>query len=420
MWTSVSGISLAAGPVLGGLLVALAGWRGIFWFNVGFGLLALAAAAWTLPESSDPQGRKLDVPGLVTGVVAVSALTFAVIEGETAGFSSWWIELLFVARGRRRRPLRPVERQSGDPVVRLDYFRIPAYSSANAVAFATSFGLFAVFFFTALYLQIEAKFSGGKIALQFVAMAIAMVVAGPGRRCLDGGARAARADGARLPARRGRDVPRRRAPLAERRPLGALGRARVVGFGLGLALVAVTASVLAIVPAERSGMAASTVNTSRELGGVLAVAILGAVINGRLVSDLTAHLGGLGVSHDLQQLVVHAVTHGGLPANAALAMLANPVVAAEALTNPGILGKILDAAEASFGNALHAGLTVAALILLAGAGVVAVRLARLPEARLGRRGRHAAHGLLEERARGAEVEPSEAPPVLRPNVGPGG
>ncbi len=130
-----------------------------------------------------------------------------------------------------------------------------------------------------------------------------------------------------------------------------------------------TASVLAIVPAERSGMAASTVNTSRELGGVLAVAILGAVIDGRLVSDLTAHLGGLGVSHDLQQLVVHAVTHGGLPANAALAVLANPVVAAEALTHPGILGKILDAAEASFGNALHAGLTVAGVILLVGAGV---------------------------------------------------
>jgi hypothetical protein len=116
-------------------------------------------------------------------------------------------------------------------------------------------------------------------------------------------------------------------------------------------------------------MAASTVNTSRELGGVLAVAILGAVINGRLVSDLTAHLGGLGVSQDLQQLVLHAVTHGGLPANAALAILANPVVAAEALLHPGILGKILDAATASFGNALHVGLTVSAVTLLVGAAV---------------------------------------------------
>src|SRR6185437_12037569 len=68
-----------------------------------------------------------------------------------------------------------------------------------------------------------------------------------------------------------------------------------VGFGLGLALVAVSAAVLAIVPAERSGMAASTINTSRMLGGVLAVAILGAVVNHRLVGELSSKLGDLGV-----------------------------------------------------------------------------------------------------------------------------
>ena len=61
IWTAVSGISLAAGPVLGGILVGLGGWRGIFWFNLGFGVLALPAAALTLPESSDPQWRSLDV-----------------------------------------------------------------------------------------------------------------------------------------------------------------------------------------------------------------------------------------------------------------------------------------------------------------------------------------------------------------------
>ena len=89
----------------------------------------------------------------------------------------------------------------------------------------------------------------------------------------------------------------------------------------------------------------------------------------RLVTELHSKLGGLGVPADLQELVVHAVTHGGLPANAALAMLANPVVAAEALLHPGMLGKILDAATASFGHGLHVGLVVAASILLAGAVV---------------------------------------------------
>src|SRR5262249_3215504 len=185
---------------------------------------------------------------------------------------------------------------------------------------------FAVFFFTALYLQIEGKFSGGKIALQFVAMAIAMVVAGQiaGRWTAARGPRSPMVLGCLLS---GGGMSSVGGLLSPNVALGKLSAAlAVVGRGLGLALQAVTASVLAIVPAERSGMAASTVNTSRQLGGVLAVAILGAVINGRLVSDLTAHLGGLGVSHDLQQLVLHPVTPGGLPAHAPLAVLAHPSV----------------------------------------------------------------------------------------------
>jgi EmrB/QacA subfamily drug resistance transporter len=369
VWTSVSGISLAAGPVLGGVLVAAAGWRGIFWFNLCFGIAAFAVAALVLPESSDPQGRKLDVPGLVTGVVAVSALTFAVIEGEGQGYSTWWVELLFVLAAATAVLFVLIERQSGDPVVRLEYFRIPAYSSANAVAFATSFGLFAVFFFTALYLQVVAKFSAGKIALQFLAMAVAMVVAGQaaGRWTAARGPRAPMALGCLLASVGIVAVDRLLSPSVPHVSL-AIALA-VIGFGLGLALVAVTASVLAIVPGERSGMAASTVNTSRELGGVLAVAILGAVINGRLVSDLTHKLGGLGVPMQLQVIVVHDVTHGGLPADATLAIMANPVVAIFALTHRSVLGKILDAATTSFGHALHIGLVVAALILLGGAAV---------------------------------------------------
>ncbi len=363
VWTSVSGISLAAGPVIGGLLVGLAGWRGIFWFNLGFGLLALAAAAATLPESSDPEGRSLDLPGLVTGAAAITALTFAVIEGESAGFLTWWIDGLFAAAAVAAAAFVLIERRSRDPVLRLEFFRRPAFSSATAVAFATSFGLFAVFFFTALYLQVVAHFSGWRVALVFVPMAVTMVGAG-----LTAGAWTA-ARGPRMPMvsgclLSGGGMFAVDGLLEPHVSIGTLAAAlAVVGFGLGLALVAVTAAVLSVVPAERSGMAASTVNTSRQLGGVLAVAILGAVINARLVGELTNKLAGLGVPSDLQSIVVNAVTHGGLPANAALAIATNPVVAA----HPGVLGKILDAAEAAFGHGLHVGLVVAATVLLVGA-----------------------------------------------------
>src|SRR6185503_20647866 len=85
-----------------------------------------------------------------------------------------------------------IERRTRDPVLRLEFLRIPTFSGATVVGFATSFGLFAVFFFTALYLQLVANFSGWRIALEFTAMAVAMVVAGlvAGRWTATKGARA--------------------------------------------------------------------------------------------------------------------------------------------------------------------------------------------------------------------------------------
>ncbi len=379
IWTAVSGISLAVGPVLGGILVGTAGWRGIFWFNLGLGLIALAGAWWALEESSDPEGRSIDVPGLVAGAVAVMALTFAVIEGERAGFRTWWIILLFGVAAFALVAFIVIERRSADPVLRLDYFRIPTFSAANAVAFATSFGLFAVFFFTALYLQVVSKFSGLKIALQFVAMAVAIIVAGliAGRWTASRGPRAPMVAGCLAS---GAGILVVDALLKPSVAVGPLAAAlALVGFGLGLALVAVTAAVLTIVPAERSGMGASTLNTSRQLGGVLAVAILGAVVNARLVHELGSKLSAIGVPSFFQGVIVHAVTGGGLPANATEAAAASPVAAAAAAASPGLLDKVLAAATSAFGDGLHVALVVAAVTLLAGA-VVSLVATRADEA----------------------------------------
>jgi EmrB/QacA subfamily drug resistance transporter len=368
VWTAVSGVSLAVGPVLGGVLVAAAGWEGIFWFNVAFGIGILAAAAIFVPESSDPQGRSLDVAGLVTGAVALTAITFAVIEGENVGYGTWWVQLLFVVAVVSVVAFVVVETRVHDPVLRLDFFRIPAFAGANAVGFATSFGLFAVFFFSALYLQVVASFSGWRIALEFLAMTVAMVAAGwvAGIWTASRGPRGPMATGCLLA---GGSILVVDALLDPDPSFFALAAAlAAVGFGLGLALVAVSATVLGVVPAARSGMAASTLNTSRELGGVLAVAVLGAVVNGRLISELDRKLDELGVPQAFHSLVVNAVTHGGVPANAAQAAASNPLVAA----NLGLVARVLSAAEAAFGHGLHVALLVAASVLFAGAVTAAV------------------------------------------------
>jgi EmrB/QacA subfamily drug resistance transporter len=365
IWTAVSGISLAVGPVLGGIMVGLAGWRGIFWFNLGFGGAALLAAAWSLPESADPEGRSLDVPGLLTGAIAVSALTFAVIEGESVGFRTWWIAALFGSAAAACAAFVAIERHARDPVVPLEFLRRRDFSSATVVAFTTSFGLFAVFFFTALYLQVVAHFSGWKIALQFLPMAGAMVLAGlaAGLVTASRGPRAAMTLGCVCAGGGMFAVAALLSPHVSLAPLA--GALAIVGFGLGLALVAVTAGVLSAVPPERSGMAASALNTARELGGVLAVAVLGAIVNGHLVSELGRKLTALGVPSLFHSLVINAVTRGGLPANAAAAEAANPLVAAY----PALVSRVLDAAETSFGDGVHTTLVVAGAILLAGGAI---------------------------------------------------
>jgi EmrB/QacA subfamily drug resistance transporter len=366
VWAAVSGLALSLGPVIGGVLVAGTGWRSIFWFSVGFGALALAVAAVTLTESSDPEGRRLDVPGLITGAGAILAATFAVIEGENRGYGTWWIDGLFVLAGVLVLVFVEVERRAPDPVLKLEFLRNPTFTAANVVAFATNLAVFSVFFFTALYLQLISNFSGFQIALVFTSLAVAMILAGP----LAG----------RWTARIGPKV-----PMVLGCALAGLGLLLVdwkltattsvmaltwplaiAGLGFGIALVTMTQAVLTLVRPEESGMAASTVNTSRELGGVFGVAVLGAVVNAQLTSGLTEKLVKLGIPVQFREVVIRIVTTGGST---------NPADYPIAKGNERTVAKVLLAAENSAAHGVHLALEIAGAIVLL-AAVVALFAAR--------------------------------------------
>jgi EmrB/QacA subfamily drug resistance transporter len=367
VWAAVSGLALALGPVIGGVLADGPGWRSIFWFGFGFGALSLGVAAVTLTESKDPAGRKLDVPGLVTGACAITAATFAVIGGENRGYGTRWIDGLFVLSAVLVVAFVLIERRSRDPVVRLEFFHNPTFTAANVVAFATNLSVFSVFFFTALYLQLISNFTGNQIALVFTSLAVAMIVAG-----LAAGRWTARM-GPKVPMVVGCGLAGLGLLLVDRQltvttSISALAwPLAIAGVGFGIALVTMTASVLAIVPPEQSGMAASTVNTSRELGGVFGVAVLGAVVNAQLTSGLDEKLAKLHIPLVYRKVVVDFVTTGG------------NITSAE--NSPGVKGhtrliaRVLVAAEDSAGHGVHLALQIAAGIVLA-AGVVAAFAAR--------------------------------------------
>jgi EmrB/QacA subfamily drug resistance transporter len=364
VWTAVSGIALSLGPIAGGVLVAAFGWRGVFWFNLAFGLAAFAVAWATVPESSDPQGRHLDLAGLAITVVGLSAATFGVIEGEANGYTTWWIVLLLVVAVVAVAAFLLVEGRVRDPLVRLELLRTPAFAIANAVAFVTNFALFAVFFFTALYLQLVAGFSGWQIALQFLSLAAAMAAAGvaAGRWTAVAGPRAPMVAGCLVAGCGMLLVDVLLTPHASIAPLA--GALALVGLGFGAALVTVTATVLALVPPERSGTAASTLNTSRQLGGVLGVAVLGAIVDSKLTSSLDARLAQIGIPKGFRGFIVSAVERGQAPNDPS--KVTNPA----ARGHEALVTKVIAAAESAFGSGLHACLALAAAMLLA-AGVLA-------------------------------------------------
>ena len=145
VWAAVSGIALAFGPIIGGVIIGFSSWRGVFAFSAIFGVLALIAGWLFLPESSDPRGRKLDISGMLSGGVALSAVIMALIIGESAGYHSWRITGLFVLSGIAAIVFILIENHKKDPVLPLKFFKKLQFSIANIMAFATNFGIFAVF-----------------------------------------------------------------------------------------------------------------------------------------------------------------------------------------------------------------------------------------------------------------------------------
>jgi MFS family permease len=366
-WAGVSGLALASGPVIGAVLVAWGSWRTVFWFNLALGLFALALALLALPESADREGRRVDFLGALLAVVALSSVTFAVIEGEIKGYSSPGMVGLFAAGAVALLLFLFVEHRSSDPLIDLSFFRRPTFVGANAVAFLVYFGLFAIFFFTALYLQLVTGLSAAALARQFAPMAVGMIVASllAGRWVAAMGPRIPMALGCLLAAG---GVLWTDSVLSRSVSYTSLALALLVaGVGFGTALVPATSSALDAVPPSRSGMAASITNTSRQLGAVLGVAVLGSVVNAQLTGSLQRRLEAMKTPPVLRAYVQNAVTHGGVPKTAAETKLPPSLQV--------LVDRLLDAAYGAFGDALHVCLSLAAALLILGA-VVAVLLVR--------------------------------------------
>jgi EmrB/QacA subfamily drug resistance transporter len=364
VWAAVSGFSLALGPVLGGALVGVWSWRGIFWFDVTFGLAALGATAMFIPENADRDARRVDVAGAVFGVAALASLIFAVIDAENAGFASPGVLALLCVSALSAAAFLWWESRAAHPLLDLRFLRVARFTTPNVVAFCAYFATFAIFFFTALYLTEVAGYSGYQIAEIFLPMTALMIAASlfAGRWTAAVGVRAPLVMGC---ARFAAGLLLTNATISPHPSYLPLAAALMLtGIGIGICVVPVTSSVLAAVPPERSGMAASATNTSREVGAVIGVAVLGALVNGQLHTELSARLNHLGIPVTFQSIVIQALETGGVPSNGQSS--------SQAPANEGkLVQEVIHAAYSAFQSGLHVALFLSAG-LMAGAALLAL------------------------------------------------
>src|SRR4051794_7950405 len=179
IWGGVVGISMALGPVVGGALVTAAGWRSIFWINVPLGILAIVLVARVVPESRAERPRRVDPLGQALAMVGLAALTYTIIEGGDAGWSSTQVLVSAVVCTLAFATFVVHERRHPEPLIELRFFRSIPFAGATLIAISAFTALGGFLLVTNLYLQGDRGLSPVHSGLYTLPMAAMAFIAAP-------------------------------------------------------------------------------------------------------------------------------------------------------------------------------------------------------------------------------------------------
>jgi MFS transporter, DHA2 family, methylenomycin A resistance protein len=276
LWTASGSVALAAGPIIGGVLVAGVGWRSIFYVNVPLVALAIWLTLRSVTETT-PRKSALDVPGQLCAVVMLGTLTAAVITAGSIGWSAPLVLALFAAAIASSAGFAYLESRDTDVMLPLNLFMRRPFTVATIVGFVVNFTLYGALFELGLYLQRLHGYSPLQTGLAFLPFCVVIGLAN-----LAAG-RITAARGPRLPMVLGLALAAigfvALTPLDTHTAYaGMLLGLIVTPLGIGLAVPAMTTALLASVEKERSGLASGVLNSVRQSGGALGVAVLGGLL----------------------------------------------------------------------------------------------------------------------------------------------
>ena len=277
VWDGVFGLSMALGPVLGGVLVGSVGWRGIFWANIPVGLAAISLTALFVPDSRAARVRRADPAGQVLVIIMLGALAYGIIQGPGYGWSSPKIFGFFLLATAALAVLLAYEPRREDPLIDFRFFRSMPFTGANLTAICAISAMAGFLFLTTLYLQDVRGESALQAGLTLLPMPIAMALCAP--------------VAGRIVARRGARIPMLIAGAALTLSSAALSRLSgasgpmylvvtyaLFGVGAGMVNSPITNGVMSGVPKAQAGVASGINSSSRQLGQSLGVAVVGSVL----------------------------------------------------------------------------------------------------------------------------------------------
>jgi EmrB/QacA subfamily drug resistance transporter len=278
IWAGVSAMALAIGPLLGGVITEHIDWSWVFFINIPVGIVGIAVAALVIAESRDTSAQqRLDLPGLAVSAIGLFALTYGLIEANEHGWTSPLILALFAIAVIGLVSFVLLEQHQRVPMLDLSLFKNPTFAGANAVMMLVGLAMFGVFLFVTLYLQNVLRYSPTEAGATFLPMTVLIVLLAPvaGKLSDHVGPRWLMAFGMTCVSISLLLYTRFDADSTFWDILPPL---LVGGIGMAFAMTPTTAAAMGSVPVDKAGVGSAVLNSMRQIGGSLGIAVLGAII----------------------------------------------------------------------------------------------------------------------------------------------
>ena len=287
VWGAVTGLAVAIGPLLGGLLTSGLSWRWIFFVNVPLGAAAVVISLLKVAESRSPRASRPDWPGFVIFTAALSCLVYALIESNQRSFTDHLVLGCLIAAGVLLAAFVVVEWRVAHPMFDLSLFRLPTFSGGAVAAFGISASIFAMLLYIVLYLQDILGYSplGTGVRVMFLSGAILVTATVAGRLT------------ARVPIRLliGPGLLLIGAGLLLMRGLDAqsswthlIPGMIVSGLGIGLVNPPLASTAIGVVQPQQAGMASGINSTFRQVGIATGIALLGTLFSSKVRAEVVS------------------------------------------------------------------------------------------------------------------------------------